>query len=105
MTVRTLTRTLVRGLVPGGRPEQVEADDDATLLDVVQDVLEAHAASKGCLDGQCGACRVLLDGVPTNACNVPWRDVPDGATIATYEDIAANPAVVAAVRAFEEERP
>ena len=97
MTARTLLR--------GGRPERVEAEDDATLLDVVQDVLEAHAASKGCVDGQCGACRVLLDGVPTNACSVQWLDVPDGAKIATYEDVAAAPAVVRAVRAFEEERP
>jgi aerobic-type carbon monoxide dehydrogenase small subunit (CoxS/CutS family) len=83
----------------------VDADDDTTLLDVAQDTLEAHAASKGCLDGSCGACRVLLDGEPTNACKVLWKDVRDGASLLTYEDVADDPAVVAAVKAFEEEQP
>jgi aerobic-type carbon monoxide dehydrogenase small subunit (CoxS/CutS family) len=92
-------------LVRNGRRESVEADDDATLLDVVQDVLEAHAASKGCVDGKCGACRVLVNGAPTNACQMRWRDVPDGVEIVTYEDIASDSAVVAAVTAFEDERP
>jgi aerobic carbon-monoxide dehydrogenase small subunit len=86
-------------------PESVEGEDDASLLDVVQDVLELHAASKGCTDGRCGACRVLLEGKPVNACQVQWRDVPDGAELLTYEDVDADAAVIRAVKAFEDERP
>jgi carbon-monoxide dehydrogenase small subunit len=95
----------IRTLIRHGRPEPIEADDNAMLLDVVQDVLEAHAASKGCLDGRCGACRVLVDGRATNSCQVRWRDVPEGAELSTYEDVSKDPMVVAAVRAFEDERP
>jgi carbon-monoxide dehydrogenase small subunit len=95
----------LRLLRRNGCEQSVEADDDATLLDVVQDVLEAHAASKGCLDGQCGACRVLLNGQATNACRVLWREVPENAELLTYEDIEGDPAVTAAVAAFQDERP
>ena len=95
----------VRTIVRAKGSEAVDAEDDSTLLDVVQDVFELHAASKGCVDGQCGACRVLVNGQATNACRVLWKDVPEGTEILTYEDVSEDPAVVAAVAAFEDERP
>jgi aerobic-type carbon monoxide dehydrogenase small subunit (CoxS/CutS family) len=97
VTTRTLNRS--------GHRVTLEAEDDATLLDVVQDVLEAHAASKGCVDGLCGACRVVLDGKVSNSCRVAWRDVPEGAELLTYEDVSNEAGVVAAVLAFNDERP
>jgi len=97
MTLRTVLRD--------GRPETVDADDDATLLDVVQDFLVCHSASKGCVDGLCGACRVLLNGRVTNSCRVFWRDVSEGAEVLTYEDVSGDPAVIAAIGAFEDELP
>jgi aerobic-type carbon monoxide dehydrogenase small subunit (CoxS/CutS family) len=39
-----------------------------------------------------------------SACLVRWREVPDGARVETYEDVADDPAAVLAVGAFEAER-
>jgi aerobic-type carbon monoxide dehydrogenase small subunit (CoxS/CutS family) len=94
-----------RSIVRDGVVRRVEAEDDATLLDVVQDVFEAHATTKGCVDGQCGTCRVLLDGQIVASCKTKWGSVRDGADLATYEDVQSDPAVVRAVGAFEHERP
>ncbi len=96
-----ITRILRRG----GRPLPLTHDAGSSLLDVVNRSLGVRSASKGCDDGSCGACRVLLDGRLVNACGVRFEDVRDGAEIETYEDVAGEPAAVRAVEAFSGERP
>jgi aerobic-type carbon monoxide dehydrogenase small subunit (CoxS/CutS family) len=49
-----------------GRP--VQADPERSLLSVLRDDLDLTGAKYGCGEGQCGACTVLLDGVPTRSC-------------------------------------
>jgi aerobic-type carbon monoxide dehydrogenase small subunit (CoxS/CutS family) len=94
-----------RAIVRGNITRVVEADGDASLLEVVRSELGARSASHGCKDGSCGACRVLVDGRVVNSCIVKWRDVKDGASIESYEDVTNNPAALQAVNAFESERP
>jgi carbon-monoxide dehydrogenase small subunit len=74
------------------------------LLDVLR-ARGVRSASRGCQDGSCGACRVLVDGVLVSSCLVAWGDVKEGARVETYEDLAADDAVKRAVEAFEAERP
>jgi aerobic-type carbon monoxide dehydrogenase small subunit (CoxS/CutS family) len=83
----------------------VDADDARPLLDVLRAELRVRSAARGCQDGTCGSCRVLLDGRIVASCTVAWSEVRDGARIETYEDVALDPAAVRAVEAFGHERP
>jgi aerobic-type carbon monoxide dehydrogenase small subunit (CoxS/CutS family) len=51
-----------------GDVRQVVHAPDATLLGVLRDGLGLRGAKLGCGSGECGACTVLVDGVPTMAC-------------------------------------
>ena len=47
----------------------VEVEGAATLLDTVRDVIGLTGSKEGCDDSECGACMMLLDGKPVNACS------------------------------------
>ena len=51
-----------------GRPYSVEADVRTSLLDLLRDRLGITGPKKGCDQGACGACTVLVDGVRIVAC-------------------------------------
>lgn len=51
-----------------GRDTAIRAPEDATLLEVLRYRLGFQGARFGCGQEQCGACMVLIDGVPTFAC-------------------------------------
>src|SRR5436305_13896152 len=47
---------------------KVSADADRSLLSVLRDDLDLTGSKYGCGEGQCGACTVLVGGVPTRSC-------------------------------------
>lgn len=47
----------------------VEIEPHRTLLSVLRDELGLTGAKQGCDDSRCGACMVLVDGHPVNACS------------------------------------
>jgi aerobic-type carbon monoxide dehydrogenase small subunit (CoxS/CutS family) len=51
-----------------GAKRQVDADGERSLLSVLRDDLELTGAKYGCGEGRCGACTVLIDGLPTRSC-------------------------------------
>jgi isoquinoline 1-oxidoreductase subunit alpha len=51
-----------------GKSVQVAVDGERSLLSVLRDDLDLTGSKYGCGEGQCGACTVLLDGVPTRSC-------------------------------------
>jgi aerobic carbon-monoxide dehydrogenase small subunit len=60
-----------------------------SLLEVLRDVLKFTGAKEGCNNGNCGACTVIMNGVPVNSCIVLGVEA-DGATIETVEGLASQ---------------
>lgn len=51
-----------------GESYPLEVESRETLLQVLRDRLDLTGAKEGCGGGECGACTVLIDGRPMNAC-------------------------------------
>jgi len=49
----------------------------ATLLHVLRNDLELNAPKYGCGLGECGACTVLIDGIPARSCVIPALEMKD----------------------------
>jgi len=49
----------------------------ATLLHVLRNDLVLNAPKYGCGLGECGACTVLIDGIPARACVIPALEMKD----------------------------
>ncbi len=79
---------------------EVEAPGMRRLLDVLREDLALTGTKEGCGEGECGACTVLLDGLPVDACLVPVCQV-DGSSVVTVEHLAAPPAVPGAPPALD----
>lgn len=90
--------TLV-SLTVNGRDRQVIAPAGMTLLSAVRDELGLTGAGRGCADGSCGACTLLVDGTPTLSCLVPVVTV-DGDSIRTIEGEATDGVLTAVQQAF-----
>ena len=55
-------------LTVNGEPHRVEVEPAQTLLTVLRERLGLTGAKRGCNQGVCGACTVLMDGQPVRAC-------------------------------------
>jgi aerobic-type carbon monoxide dehydrogenase small subunit (CoxS/CutS family) len=74
-------------MVVNGRPRQVTVAPQTTLLELIRDHLGLTGTKEGCGKGQCGACTVLLNGQPVNACLIlaPQAQGGDIVTIEALE--------------------
>jgi xanthine dehydrogenase YagT iron-sulfur-binding subunit len=76
-------------LTVNGTRHTLTLDPRTTLLDLLREQLELTGTKKGCDQGQCGACTVLLDGRRVNSC-LTLAVMHDGTEITTVEGLAAN---------------
>lgn len=53
-----------------GKEYTIEVEPRTTLLEALRDSLKLKSVHRGCEEGECGACTVLLDDKPVNSCLV-----------------------------------
>ena len=68
-------------------PREFLCEARHSLLEVLRDLFDLTGAKEGCNNGNCGACTVMMNGVPVLACCVLAVEA-EGATIETVEAIA-----------------
>jgi nicotinate dehydrogenase subunit A len=86
-------------LTINGRPIRVNAEEQATLLDVLRNELGLRATRFGCGQEQCGACMVLIDGEPAYACTRLVSTLP-GREVITIEGLAEDGSLAPLQQAF-----
>jgi carbon-monoxide dehydrogenase small subunit len=89
-------------LTLNGAPAEVEAPPLARLLDVLRGPLGLTGTKEGCGEGECGACTILLDGEPVNACLVPLGQC-EGRDVVTVEGLGSEAKLSPLQAAFVEE--
>jgi len=90
-------------LMVNGASRAVDADGETPLLYVLRNDLKLKGARFGCGLGQCGACTVIVDGRPVQACDVPVSAVA-GKAITTIEGIGRPDALHPLQQAFIDEQ-
>jgi aerobic-type carbon monoxide dehydrogenase small subunit (CoxS/CutS family) len=76
-------------LTVNGTRHALTLDPRSTLLDVLREHLDLTGSKKGCDQGQCGACTVLIDGRRVVSC-LTLAVMTDGKSITTIEGLAKN---------------
>jgi len=81
----------------------VSADVPATmtLADMLRNELGVKSVKKGCEQGECGACTVLLDGAPVTSCLV-LAPMVEGRRVCTLEGLVDDPLMKELREAFME---
>jgi carbon-monoxide dehydrogenase small subunit len=86
-------------LTVNGRLEFLHVQDHLTLLQMLRDQLALTGTKNGCEAGECGACTVLVDGEPVNACLMLAVEA-DGREVVTVEGLAPDGRLTRLQQAF-----
>lgn len=84
-----------------GESRAASVPPETTLLGLLRDVFKLTGAKLGCDAGDCGACTVLVDGQPVNACLMLCAQA-DGRDVLTIEGLATRDELHPLQRAFED---
>ncbi|MBA4491788.1 (2Fe-2S)-binding protein [Paracoccus sp. S1E-3] len=82
-----------------GREVDLDIDPDTPLLWALRDELRLTGTKFGCGVAQCGACTVMLDGMPRRSCVTPISMV-EGSEVTTIEGME-GPEIAAVQAAWE----
>jgi aerobic-type carbon monoxide dehydrogenase small subunit (CoxS/CutS family) len=76
-------------LLVNGEPRSLDVAPERRLSSVLRDELGLTGTKVVCGEGACGACAVLLDGLPVNSCLV-FAGAAHGRTVVTIEGLGAD---------------
>jgi xanthine dehydrogenase YagT iron-sulfur-binding subunit len=97
----TTTSTAEIELIVNGNSQRLDLDPRTSLLDALREHLHLTGTKKGCDQGACGACTVLLDGRRILSC-LTLAIMHDGARITTIEGVSSADALHPLQTAFIE---
>ncbi|MBI2280308.1 MAG: (2Fe-2S)-binding protein [Bacteroidetes bacterium] len=72
-----------------GEIKTQEIKSSLLLIDLIRDVLRLKGTKPGCLEGECGACSVIVNGAAINSCMYLAINV-DGKEVTTIEGLGNN---------------
>ena len=95
-----MNRTIT--FIVNGKKKEITIDVRQSLLEVLREKLGLTSVKQGCAVGECGACTVLIDGLPVDACIylAVWAD---GHAIRTVEGESRNARLSEVQQAFVNE--
>ncbi len=86
-------------LAVNGEIRQILVEPYYSLLDTLRDELRLTGTKKGCDEGDCGACTVLLNGKPVTSCLVLAHSAHDS-QVTTVEGLGSRDALHPVQQAF-----
>lgn len=92
---------LLVSITVNGDPYEIAVDPQTRLLDVIRDGVGLTGTKEGCGEGECGACTVIMNGRPVNACLV-LAPQAEGAEILTIEGLTTDDTMNLLQRQFVE---
>lgn len=72
-----------------GKRKTLKVESGEILLDVLRERLNLTGVKRGCSVGECGACTVLIDGIPVDSC-IYLAIWADGKEIVTIEGLSKD---------------
>ncbi len=82
-----MSETVTVAFTVNGIPTRVTVEPRRTLADTLRDQCNLTGTHLGCEHGVCGACTVIVDGMPVRSC-LMFGVQAEGATIRTVEGLA-----------------
>src|SRR5689334_25081455 len=82
-----------------GRKHELAIEPSELLLDALRRELQLTGSKRGCDDSSCGACTVLVDGVPMLSCTLLAASC-EGLQITTVEGVSEHGSLAAIQKAY-----
>ena len=91
---------MIHEIFINGKLYREQASSDMRLLDFLRDRLGYLGTKKGCDQGECGACSIILNGKLVNSCLVLLAQLPEKSQVLTIE--SNEPIIYQLKKAFVE---
>jgi carbon-monoxide dehydrogenase small subunit len=95
------TERMMLSFTLNGRPVEIDVEPSDLLVDVLRDRLGLKGTKRSCDVEVCGACTVLMNGLPVSSCTMLAADADDQ-TVLTIEGVAQGGELDRVQRAFVE---
>jgi aerobic-type carbon monoxide dehydrogenase small subunit (CoxS/CutS family) len=82
-----------------GRSHELAIEPSKLLLDALRQDLQLTGSKRGCDDSSCGACTVLVDGIPMLSCTILAASC-EGQAITTIEGVSEHGSLAAIQKAY-----